>query len=60
MEFIKKLFSVIFKTEFLKKILLITSILVLFNYLDKGLRIDIDNSISSGYGGIDINIKENK
>ena len=60
MAWIKKFFAVVFSTEFLKKILLLSAILVLVNYLDKGVR--INHTISNSYydRGFDINIKDNK
>jgi hypothetical protein len=59
MEWVKKFFAVTFSTEFLKKILLIAAIFAVFNYLDRGLRISIqlDHSISSGYGGFEVKVK---
>jgi hypothetical protein len=60
MVWIKKFFAVVFSTEFLKKILLLCAILLLVDFLNNGVRISIGHSISSGYGGFDINIKNKK
>jgi hypothetical protein len=42
--------------------LLLGAILVVLNYLERGVRINIDisHSISSSYGGFEIKIRDNK
>ena len=54
------MFAAIFSTEFLIKILLIASIFAVVNYLDRGLRISLDHTISSRYGGFEVTVKEKK
>jgi hypothetical protein len=60
MAWIKKIFAAVFSTEFLKKILLLSAIFVLVDYLDTGVDIRIRHTISNSYGGFDINIRDNK
>ena len=58
MAWLKRMFTAIFNTEFLKKILLIFSIFAVLDYLDNGLRIDLDLNVRNSYGAFEVEIKE--
>ena len=60
MDFVKRMFTAIFSTEFLLKILIISAIFAVLQFVDRGIRIYINHDIGSHYGGIEIVLKDKR